>query len=94
MADANYWSHSFYEASGVPAQLKDKDTLAKLFEKYRNSKTDEPDTVSVEGTMKYLTDLGLNLEKIDILVLFEIVQSQTSGEMTKDNFVNGWKAVG
>jgi len=44
--------------------------------------------------MKYLADLGLDLEKADILVVFEIVQSPAMGEMTKEGFVDGWKTVG
>jgi DCN1-like protein 1/2 len=44
--------------------------------------------------MQYLTDLGLDLEKADILVPMEIVQSPGMGEMTKDGFVNGWKIIG
>ena len=42
--------------------------------------------------MKYLTDLGVNLEGEDSssLVALEIVGSPAVGVMTKDNFVNGW----
>jgi hypothetical protein len=57
-------------------------------------KTDEDKTISVEGTMKYLKDLGLNLESAEILVPLQIVKAPALGEMTKDEFVEGWKAIG
>jgi DCN1-like protein 1/2 len=44
--------------------------------------------------MKYLTDLGVNLENAEILVVLEIVQAPALGEITKDGFVDGWKAIG
>lgn len=57
-------------------------------------KTDEDKTISVEGTMKYLEDLGLNLESAEILVPLQIVKAPALGEITKDEFVEGWKAIG
>lgn len=50
--------------------------------------------MSVDGTMKYLQDLGVNLEDASILVPLEIVQAPCFGEISKDGFVDGWKAVG
>jgi DCN1-like protein 1/2 len=44
--------------------------------------------------MRYLQDLGLNLESADILVALEIVQAPSLGELSKENFVEGWKAIG
>jgi DCN1-like protein 1/2 len=44
--------------------------------------------------MKYLQDLGLNLESADILVALEIVQAPSLGELSKENFLEGWRAIG
>ena len=44
--------------------------------------------------MKYLKDLGLNLESVDILVPLEIVKAPALGEISKDEFIEGWKAIG
>lgn len=44
--------------------------------------------------MKYLDDLGLNLENAEILVALEIVRAPALGELSKDGFVEGWKAIG
>lgn len=56
-------------------------------------KTDEVDTISVEGTMKYLADLSINMENAEFLVPLEIVQAPALGEITKDGFVDGWKNI-
>ena len=56
--------------------------------------TDEEDKTGVNGTMRYLQDLGLNLESAEILVPLEIVQAPALAEMSKDAFVEGWKAIG
>ena len=56
-------------------------------------KTDEVDCISVEGTMRYLADLGINMESAEFLVPLEIVQAPALGEITKDGFVDGWKNI-
>ena len=44
--------------------------------------------------MKYLMDLGVNLDSAEVLVPLEIVQAPAMGEMGKDGFIDGWKALG
>jgi DCN1-like protein 1/2 len=44
--------------------------------------------------MQYLTDLGVNLENAEIFLVLEIVQAPSIGELSKDQFVDGWKAIG
>lgn len=56
--------------------------------------TDEEDKTGVNGTMRYLQDLGLNLESAEILVPLEIVQAPALAEMSKEAFIDGWKTVG
>jgi hypothetical protein len=103
---------SFFAASGAaPPSAAARDTLDKLFEKYRgmllfinslsvansdlnpDAKNDEEDTIGVDGTMNYLEALGVNLENASMLVPMEIVQAPTVGELSKEGFVDGWKAV-
>lgn len=43
--------------------------------------------------MAYLTELGVNLENASSLIPLEITQASALGELTKDDFVNGWKKV-
>lgn len=56
--------------------------------------TDEKDSTGVEGTMQYLQDLGVNLENAEILLVCEIVQAPVLGELSKQSFIDGWKAIG
>ena len=44
--------------------------------------------------MAYLNDLGVNLENAELLVPLEIVQATALGELSKSNFIDGWKAAG
>ncbi|KFX89694.1 hypothetical protein O988_08542 [Pseudogymnoascus sp. VKM F-3808] len=92
-------SYLYYASGGKPAAaptpVEDKSlaSLSNLFEKYRGS-DDEKDSISVDGTMAYLTDLAVNLEDASSLIPLEIVQAPAIGEMTKDGFVKGWQKAG
>ena len=44
--------------------------------------------------MSYLGDLGVNLENVEVLVPLEIVQAVGVGEITREGFINGWRAIG
>jgi len=56
--------------------------------------TQEDEVSNVNGTMEYLTDLGVNIENAEALVALEIVQAPALGEIAKEGFVEGWKAIG
>jgi DCN1-like protein 1/2 len=68
--------------------------LTRLTEASFPDSTDEEDKTGVNGTMRYLQDLGLNLESGEILVPLEIVQAPALAEMSKEGFVEGWKSIG
>lgn len=85
--------NSYFGGSDQAPAARDKDVLGKLFEKYRAS-TDEKDTVGVDGAMTYLTDLGVNIENAEMLVVLEIIQAPYVGELSKQGFVDGWTAIG
>jgi DCN1-like protein 1/2 len=70
--------------SGSPALLH------KLFDKYREDAKNAPDTIGADGSMKYLTDLGADLEDLDCLAALEIVQAPSMGEIGREGFVKGW----
>ncbi len=44
--------------------------------------------------MRYLQDLGVNLDNVELLVPLEIIQAPALGEMSKDGFIDGWKKIG
>ncbi|KFY34541.1 hypothetical protein V494_06675 [Pseudogymnoascus sp. VKM F-4513 (FW-928)] len=89
-----------YYASGgktasAPTPVEDKSSasLSSLFDKYRGL-DDDKDSIAVDGTMAYLTDLAVNLEDASSLIPLEIVQAPAIGEMTRDGFVKGWQKAG
>jgi DCN1-like protein 1/2 len=44
--------------------------------------------------MKYLTQLGVNVENAEVMVALEIIQAPALGEISKKGFTDGWTAVG
>jgi len=84
----------FTQAAVSPANEKAEASLIKLFEKYRDTTNDEKDAIGVDGTMTYLTELGINLEDASSLIPLEIVQAPSLGEITKEGFVSGWRKAG
>lgn len=67
-----------------------KTTLNKLFDKYRDNVTTEPDLIGVDGSMGYLEELGVDLAGMDCFAALEIIQAPSLGEITREGFVNGW----
>ena len=53
----------------------------------------DPDTVGVEGSMRYLQDLGLKLDEAVLLAVLTEISAPTMGEMTRTGFVDGWKSL-
>jgi len=84
---------SYFASIGGVAPSKTEDSLGKLFEKFREP-SDEEGVATVNGTMRYLNELGVNLENAEILVALEIIQAPALGEMSKEAFVDGWKKIG
>ncbi|CAD6568128.1 MAG: Scaffold-type E3 ligase [Alectoria sarmentosa] len=80
-------SHGLSGSSGtaiVPA-------LNKLFDKYRDNVAGEPDKIGIEGSMRYLMDLGLKLDEAVVLAVLTELGAPTMGEFTRDGFVSGWQ---
>lgn len=76
----------------VGALSREKEALTSLFETYHDP-NDEKDSLGVNSVMRYLQDLGVNLETADIFVPLEIVQAPGLGEISKTGFVEGWMKV-
>ncbi|KAI9793105.1 MAG: Scaffold-type E3 ligase [Peltula sp. TS41687] len=68
-------------------------TLNKLFDKYRDAPADNPDGIGIDGSMKYMQDLKVDLEDIAVLIIGEALQSPSMGEFTREDFVAGWKGL-
>lgn len=91
---ANYdFSRYFSGGGGTGASPGVKSSLNKIFDKYRDDVANSPDMVGVEGTMKYLPDIGVDIEGLDALAAMEVVQAPAMGEMSREGFVDGWAAL-
>ncbi|KAJ4372791.1 Scaffold-type E3 ligase [Didymella sp. IMI 355093] len=90
--DAQNAVNAYYSGGGGGSNTSatTKTALNKLFDKYRENATAEPDLVGVDGAMEYLQELQIDLEGLDSLAALEIIQAPTMGEITREGFVNGW----
>ena len=44
--------------------------------------------------MRYLDELGVNPESCEIFVVLEIVKATGFGQITRQGYIEGWKATG
>lgn len=51
----------------------------------------EPNSIGVEGSMRYLGDLGVKLDEAVLLAVLTELSAPTMGELTREGFVEGWK---
>lgn len=49
--------------------------------------------IDVDGTMRYLGDLGVKLDDVVVLAILTELSAPTMGELTRDGFVGGWKKL-
>ena len=52
-----------------------------------------PDFIGTEGTMHYLTDLGVALDEPAVLAVLTELAAPTMGELERDGFVHGWTGM-
>ena len=43
--------------------------------------------------MAYLQNLGASLEDVSFFILLDVVRAPSIGEITRQGFVDGWKAT-
>ena len=53
---------------------------------------EEPDKIGIEGSMRYLTDLGVKLDEVVVLAILTELGAPTMGEFTREGFVSGWQS--
>ncbi|KMP09036.1 Scaffold-type E3 ligase [Coccidioides immitis] len=68
--------------------------LNKIFDSYRDSPADNPDGIGIEGAMKYLGDIKVQLDEVVCLAISELLRSPSMGEFTRESFIDGWKDSG
>lgn len=55
---------------------------------------ENPDSIGIEGAMKYLGDIQVQLDEVSCLAIAELLQSPSMGEFTREGFLNGWRSTG
>ena len=51
---------------------------------------EEPDKIAFEGVVQYLEHLGIGLDDLAFVAIFDLVEAPAMGEMTREGFVTGW----
>ena len=54
---------------------------------------DNPDGIGIEGSMKFLGDIQVQLDEVACLGVAELLKSPSMGEFTRESFVTGWRSV-
>ncbi|KAI9873102.1 MAG: Scaffold-type E3 ligase [Pleopsidium flavum] len=86
--------HRYFQSSNGSAGNSSQTTaLNKLFDRYRDSPVDNPDTIGVEGSMRYMADLQVDLDEVATLAVAEALSAPTMGEFTREGFVLGWRSL-
>ncbi|KAK2789219.1 Scaffold-type E3 ligase [Onygenales sp. PD_12] len=68
----------------------DSAALNKLFDSYRDAPEDKPDTIGLDGAMKYFGDIGVQMNELVCFAIAEFLRSPTMGEFTREHFVQKW----
>ncbi|MCJ1417154.1 Scaffold-type E3 ligase [Xylographa parallela] len=109
-ANRTSYTRYFQNPSASTAKSGTTSSLNKLFDKYRGTTSlpssfspnshpttddpESPDTIGTAGTMKYLTDLTVSLDEPAVLAILTELSAPTMGELTRDGFLAGWRALG
>ncbi|KAF9892420.1 Scaffold-type E3 ligase [Aspergillus nanangensis] len=68
--------------------------LNKIFDSYRDSPQENPDTIGIEGAMRYLGDIKVELDEVTCLAITELLKSPSMGEFSREGFLAGWRTIG
>ncbi|MCJ1238822.1 Scaffold-type E3 ligase [Varicellaria rhodocarpa] len=75
----------------ITPQTATNSNLNTLFDLYRDASSGSADLLGVEGTIKYLGDLGIQLDEVAVLAVLTELAAPTMGELTRQGFLDGWK---
>lgn len=53
----------------------------------------EPEKINMDGAMRYLGDLRVDLDDPAVMAIFELLDAPTMGEFERDKFISGWENV-
>ncbi|KAK9453629.1 Cullin binding-domain-containing protein [Dipodascopsis uninucleata] len=82
----------FDDSSSTPAKKQDSKQLIAIFEKYKDPEDSE--AIGLDGTINYVTDLGVQLEDPVVLALACKLEAPEIGKFSKEGFLKGWASLG
>ncbi|KAJ6133981.1 hypothetical protein N7523_000303 [Penicillium sp. IBT 18751x] len=65
--------------------------LADAFSHFTDDPQENPDGIGIDGAMKFLNTIEVQLDEVACLAVLEMCQSPSMGEFTRDGFIDGWK---
>jgi len=68
--------------------------LNALFDRYRAAGGEEPDSISIDGTIKLCADLDVDPEDVVLLAVAFELKAPGVGEFTRAGWKEGWKNLG
>lgn len=79
-----------YLAYQAPSMNKrDQQSLVAIFDKYKEDK----DKIGIDGTLRYVEDLGYEPEDRVVLALAEFLEAPSAGVFTRKSFQSKWQNV-
>lgn len=69
---------------------KDNKNLSKIFDSYRDEGSED---IGIDGTIRYLADLGFQPEDKVVLALAEFLKSPSAGVFHRNSFILQWQLV-
>lgn len=76
--------------AGSSSKSADPKKIAALFDGYKDP---DSDNISIDGTIKFCADLGVDPEDVVMLAVAYELQSPSVGEWTRKGWVDGWKKL-
>eukprot|EP00475_Leptophrys_vorax_P024990 TRINITY_DN3476_c0_g1_i1.p1 TRINITY_DN3476_c0_g1~~TRINITY_DN3476_c0_g1_i1.p1 ORF type:complete len:259 (+),score=90.52 TRINITY_DN3476_c0_g1_i1:211-987(+) len=89
--DHYFANTQLYNKKGTSTKQIDKSKLEDIFAKFA---TEEPDALFDESLRTYVTAIGVDPAHRNALYVFYKLGAKNAGELTKDEFVNGWISYG
>ncbi|KAL2221981.1 Cullin binding-domain-containing protein [Thermoascus aurantiacus ATCC 26904] len=85
---------AYFQSPQGAASSGTTQALNKIFDSYRDAPEDNPDAIGIEGAMKFLGDIRVQLDEVACFGVAELLKSPSMGEFTREGFVEGWKTAG
>ncbi|KAF2762572.1 hypothetical protein EJ05DRAFT_495451 [Pseudovirgaria hyperparasitica] len=85
---------AYLSSSTAPQNSVLRSNLNTQFDALRDEPREYPDTIKIDGSMAYFQQLAVDLAGIEMLVVSELLNCPTIGEITREGFIDGWSKVG